>query len=38
MNKSTQNEILTNANAVNEFLKGGIKTLGEMRKAWYQAE
>lgn len=34
--KSTRSEILNNANAVEEFLTGGITMLSDWRKAWYK--
>lgn len=33
--KSTRNEILNNADAVELFLSGGLKTLKELRQTWY---
>ncbi len=33
--KSTRNEILNNADAVELFLSNGLKTLTELRQAWY---
>lgn len=33
--KSSRSEILNNANAVEQFLTNGIKTLTELRRTWY---
>jgi uncharacterized protein (DUF305 family) len=36
--KSTKNEVLNNADAVEEFLTGGVKMLSEWRTNWYETK